>query len=155
MKQPRDDSRSDVQQDLEKICVLELEKLLGFDHLHNEKLLHFKSPYIKTAIKPDIYSENDKIIGEVHTHIGKLKAAQVDKLAGDILKMIAYEANLGEPLRKILVVCDEEEERFLRGDAFIATAIELYGIEVHNIPLNSFQRDRLMNAMKNQSLYRL
>ena len=153
MKQPRNKSRSDIQQDIEKNCVEEVEKLLGISNLHNDRLLHFKSPYSHTVIKPDIYSEKDKIIGEVHVHIGNLKTAQVDKIASDVLKILSFEKNQGEQLRKIIVVCDEEEEQHLKGKAFIASAIDMYGIEIVRVQLDSVTKNDLKKAIKDQNFY--
>lgn len=42
-------------------------------------------------ICPDFYSEKDHIIEEIHTHLGRLKPAQLHKIEGDILKMLFFE----------------------------------------------------------------
>lgn len=153
MKQPRKESRSDVQQEVEQYCIAEIEKKIGIKDLKNKQVLYFGSQYPGTKIMPDIYSEKQMIIGEVHAHIGKLKSAQVDKVAADILKMIAFEENLGRTMRKIIVVCDDEEEKSLRGNSYVACAIKLYEVEVYNVALNSDLRERLTNAMKRQNFY--
>lgn len=49
----------------------------------------------KMKIKPDIFSEDNQIFGEVYSHIGKLKSSQIDKIEANILKMIVFEKDAG------------------------------------------------------------
>lgn len=60
-------------------------------------------------ICPDFYSVENKIIGEIHAHIGRLKGAQPDKIASDVLKMLFYEKVSGCNWKKYIAVCSKEE----------------------------------------------
>lgn len=84
----RKDSDSGVQKQLEGSLVTEYEKRTGLYGIHNTSKVWLNS---STYIVPGIYSEEHKIIGEVHAHAQKLKSAQKDKLASDILKMVLFE----------------------------------------------------------------
>lgn len=66
-------------------------------------------------IEPDSYSEEHSIIGEVFAHIDRNKTGPKDKIANDILKIILFEKDRGRSFRKIIVVCDEEQEKTLTG----------------------------------------
>lgn len=62
-------------------------------------------------IEPDFYSEEQSVIGEIFSHIGGNKRRQSTKVANDILKMLLIEKDRCISFRKIIVVCDEQEEK--------------------------------------------
>ena len=53
----------------------------------------------KSYIQPDFFSEENGIIGEIFTHIGKTKKAQENKISNDILKMLLLEKVRGKTYR--------------------------------------------------------
>ena len=83
----RNDSRSDVQKDVEKYVFEQICEQLGDTTIVDNARLSIDADG-KIIICPDFYSEESKIIGEIHAHIGRLKGSQPDKIASDILKML-------------------------------------------------------------------
>ena len=70
------------------------------------------------------------VIGYIFAHIGKPKKAQDNKIANDILKMLLLEKIAGKHYRKIIVVCDEQEEKKLKGSSALSESIRQFGIEI-------------------------
>lgn len=104
------------------------------------------------TIVPDFYSEAAGVIGEIHTHPGKLKPSQSKKVAADVLKMLLYEKDCGHKLKKYLIVCSEEEYKQLTGSSNLAEAIRLFEIEVLYMPLPNDESVRLEQAVERQNL---
>lgn len=78
-------SASKVQREAEEIIFENLKSKLKCNDLQsNVRILISKANNI--WICPDFYSEEKHIIGEIHTHLGKLKSAQLHKIEADILK---------------------------------------------------------------------
>lgn len=78
------DSNSKVQARMEKVIFEKIKK----DKLCVRSLYKPTQPIIIdsegiTYISPDFYSEKSKVIGEIHSHIGRLKSAQMHKIAKD------------------------------------------------------------------------
>ncbi len=144
------DSNSDVQNEIERIMFGKIVQLLGIEDLErNPKLeLECRNSYIC----PDFYSENRKIIGEIHVHIGKLKSAQVDKISSDVLKMIFYEKVQNTEYKKYIAVCDEKEYKQLVGNSFIAVAMREFNVKVLRIKLDYECSELINNAMNRQNL---
>lgn len=96
-----------VQREAEEIIFENIKSKLKCNDLQsNVRILISKENNI--WICPDFYSERKYIIGEIHTHLGKLKSAQLHKIEGDILKMLLFEkCHNGERYRKInaLQIC--------------------------------------------------
>ncbi len=145
----RKDSDSSVQKQLEGVLVTKYEKQTGFHGIHNTNKVWINS---STYIVPDIYSEEHRIIGEVHAHTQRLKSAQKDKLASDILKMILFEKEKHVKFRKVILVCGKEEKAYLEGDSFVADAIKQFNIEIEYIRLTPEQEDILLRTAKKQDL---
>lgn len=103
-------------------------------------------------ICPDFYSERDGIIGEIHSHIGKLKPAQLHKISADILKMLLFEKMSHTKLRKLLVVCSEDEATQLSGNTNVGEAIRQYGIELICVHVQPETYDKLLLAQKRQRM---
>lgn len=101
-------------------------------------------------IEPDLYSEEQGIICEVFAHIGKLKNGQQHKISQDILKMILLEKCKRKTYRKVFIIADEQVEKYLKGQSFIAEAIRKFNIEVKRIELLSEIKDSVLNAQKRQ-----
>lgn len=145
-------SDSDVQCNIEKYIFDEIKKKLLCENLQSNVILTL-SEENDIRICPDFYSEKDHIIGEIHTHLGRLKPAQLHKIEGDILKMLLFEkGQKGVKYVKMVVVCDMQEYKQLQGKSFVAEAIRQFDIKLERIPLKAEQIVQLKNAMKNQNL---
>ena len=103
-------------------------------------------------IQPDFYSEEDHVIGEIFAHIGKSKKAQDNKNANDILKMLLLEKKTNKQYRKIIVVCDEAEEKKLQGLLALAESIRQFDIEIMYIELDENTRNQIIEAQKLQRM---
>ena len=144
-------SDSSVQRNIEAYIFDEICKQCeGFTLKSNVKLP--LDDDCKTYICPDFFSEENHIIGEIHTHIGRLKSSQADKIAGDVLKMILFEKLSGTSYRKYIVVCDEVEMEQLKGDSFLAKAIREYNIEIVYIGLPDDLLESLKKTVKKQNV---
>lgn len=145
-------SDSDVQCKIEQYVFGEIKKKLLCDHLQaNVTLILSEENNIR--ICPDFYSEEQRIIGEIHTHLGRLKPAQLHKIEGDILKLLLFEKiQKNGVYRKIIAVCSMQEYEQLQGKSFVAEAIRQFDIQLEYIPLNDEQTTLLKNAMENQNL---
>ena len=151
MKQYKD-ADSKPQRDIENHLWSQIQEKLGTADLIEHCHLHFPDcPEIQ--IEPDFYSKSAGIIGEIHAHIGRLKPAQQHKIAADILKMVLFERATERTLRKIIVVCSEDEYEQLRGKSHLAYAIHSFGIEVLFLPLDAEKKQALSAAMKKQDYY--
>ena len=101
-------------------------------------------------IEPDFYSEEYSIIGEIFSHIGRNKKGQKGKIAADILKMLLIEKDRGRSYRKIIVVCDEMEEKALTGKSALAESIYQFGIELKIVDISDELRETLISVQKEQ-----
>lgn len=144
-------SNSDVQLGIEKVLIKMFEEKHEITGLENDSFLYFKGN-ANTKIKPDIYSEERCIIGEVYSHIGKLKPSQMDKISADILKMILFEEDSGKTYDKYYVICDKEVKKCMFGNAVVSNAIRMHKLHVECFDLSEKQTMELKLAMKNQNL---
>lgn len=112
----------------------------------------FLSDNSYTYIQPDFYSGDECIVGEIFSHIGKPKKAQDNKIANDVLKMLLLEKVKGKTFRKIIVVCDEEEEKKLKGLSALAESIRQFDIEIKRVDISEELRSQLLNAQKRQRM---
>lgn len=142
---------ADIQIEIEKNQLKRFQEQYGIPSLQHNPFLRLKNNP-NCVIMPDFYSEADGIIGEIHTHPGKLKPAQSDKVAADVLKMIMFEKDCGKELKKYLIVCSEEEQIQLTGSSNLAEAIRLFGIEVLYMPLTAAEIEKLKQAVERQDL---
>ena len=154
-KRQLSDSKQQRTAELEQIerfkAKFQLSDLLYSRENDHPLTLQFKSDPSVT-ISPDFYSESAGIIGEVHTHYGKLRVGQRHKLAADILKMLAYETDLGRKLEKYIIVCSEEEKSYLEGHSYVAKAAKMSDIHVLLYPLNAETEEKVRQAMEEQDL---
>ena len=133
----------------EKIFEL-VEKALEIQLEKNPKLYLANNEY--TYIQPDFYSAECCIVGEIFAHIGKPKKAQDNKIANDILKMLLLEKIAGKHYRKIIVVCDELEEKKLKGSSALSESIRQFGIEILYIQIDEQLRQEIINAQERQKM---
>ena len=133
----------------EKIFAL-VEKLLNIQLEKNPKLYLTNNQY--TYIQPDFYSAEHYVVGEIFAHIGKPKKAQDNKIANDILKMLLLEKITENHYRKIIVVCDELEEKKLKGASALSESIRQFGIEILYIQIDEQLRQEILNAQERQKM---
>lgn len=139
-------SKSDEQQKAEIIIGNRVEKELSCPLKRNERVVFSEGIHIV----PDLYSEKDRIVGEIFAHIGSLKVGQKYKMSQDILKMLLLEQIKGVKYRKVLVIVDDKIEAYLKGKSFIAESIRQFDIEIKKIDLSAKDYEKIMNAQKRQ-----
>ena len=138
--------KSDEQQKAEIIIGDRVEEYLACPLKRNERVVLTEGVHIV----PDLYSEKDRIVGEIFAHIGSLKVGQKHKMSQDILKMLLLEQIKGVKYRKVLVIVDDKIEAYLKGKSFIAESIRQFDIEIKKIDLSSKDYEKIMNAQKRQ-----
>lgn len=143
-------SQSDVQLKIEKDLYKRIKKELKIEDLKENPSIFLTNGKIK--VEPDFYSEKNKVIGEIHSHIGKLKGSQPDKISSDILKMLLVEKDKRKSFRKIIAVCDEEEKKQLEGNSYLAETIRQFNVEVFYFPLTEKNKINLKKAMEKQDI---
>lgn len=143
-------SSSLEQQEAGNQIFLMVKELLGVKLENNKKIFLADNEF--TYIQPDFYSESELIVGEIFAHIGKPKKAQDNKIANDILKMLLLEKVTGKQYRKIIVVCDDEEQKKLQGLSALAESIRQFGVEIIKIEIDDYLRSMILNAQKRQKM---
>ncbi len=143
-------SSSYEQQYAEHIIFGEIEKLLKTKLIKNPRIYLADNKY--TYIIPDFYSEENYIVGEIFAHIGNPKKAQDNKIANDILKMLLLDRIKDKKHRKIIVVCDEAEERKLKGLSVLAEGIRQFGVEIIRVDISDEIKKQIINAQKRQKM---
>ena len=139
-------SKSDEQQKAEIIIGDRVEEYLACPLKRNERVVLAEGVHIV----PDLYSEQDRIVGEIFAHIGSLKIGQQHKISQDILKMLLLEKTKGIKYRKMLVIVDDKMEEYLKGKSFIAESIRQFGIEIKKIDLLDETYEAVLNAQRRQ-----
>ena len=139
-------SKSDEQQKAENIIGNRVEEYLACPLKRNERVVLTEGVHIV----PDLYSEKERIVGEIFAHIGSLKVGQQHKISQDILKMLLLEKTKGVKYRKMLVIVDEKIEEYLKGKSFIAESIRQFGIEIKKIDLLDETYEEIVNTQKRQ-----
>jgi len=145
------DSKSDVQAEIEAIMLRKIKKELCDDTIVKPDSLPLDTGGT-VYISPDFYSEENKIIGEIHAHIGRLKGAQPDKIASDVLKMLLFEKERGIKYKKYIAVCDQDEYKQLSGKSALAESIRVFGIELLFISIPEKDYERLQESIRKQNL---
>lgn len=102
------------------------------------------------GIKLDGFDLERRVLCEVYAHIGKLKGAQPDKVAGDILKMLYAEKLLGGRWRKLFCFADKQAAQILTGKSWLAAAARLFDIEVQVVSLPERVRASVRGAQARQ-----
>lgn len=139
-------SKSDEQQKAEIIIGDRVEEYVACPLKRNERVVLTEGVHIV----PDLYSEKDRIVGEIFAHIGSLKVGQQHKISQDILKMLLLEKTKGVKYRKMIIIVDEKIEEYLKGKSFIAESIRQFGIEIKKIDLSAEEYEKIINAQKRQ-----
>ncbi|MGX8705531.1 MAG: hypothetical protein ACSW8J_03035 [bacterium] len=103
-------------------------------------------------IRPDIYSKSERIIGEIHAHIGRLKSSQLHKIAADLLKMLLYDKTSGITHHKWIIVCSKAEEKQLQGGSYLAEAIRQFDVEIIRVDIKAETCQALKDAQERQKM---
>ena len=138
---------SSTQQEIEEYLFNKISEKLGVKFEHNPTICLNEEK--KVYIEPDFYSEEKRIVGEIHTHKGRLKPAQRHK----VLKMLLLDEVHGTKYKKYIVVCSDEEEKQLKGSSHLAFTLKTFEIEVKKITLPEELDKKLEETMKKQDMY--
>lgn len=141
-------SSSHEQQNAEVYIASIVEEWLGCPMEKNAKVVLSDGVHIE----PDLYSEKNKIVCEIFAHIGTLKVGQQHKISQDILKMLLLEKSKREAYRKVIVVADDNVEKYINGKSFIAESIRQFGIEIKRINLSDEMYENVSNAQARQKM---
>ena len=141
-------SSSIEQMEAEKEIISIVEKQIGMKLERNKKVILSDGVHIE----PDFYSETNLVVGEIISHIGKLKAGQHRKLANDILKMLLLEKVTGKQYRKIIAVCDNAAVDYLKGKSFIAESIKQFDFEIIYAEISAETRNKLLLTQERQKM---
>ena len=66
--------------------------------------------------------------------------------------MLLFEKIAGKHYRKIIVVCDELEEKKLKGSSALSESIRQFGIEILYIQIDEQLRQEIINAQERQKM---
>ena len=146
----RKNGDSSVQLEIEQTIFQTLKTLFCADDLKSNIVLPLPGTS-EVQIKPDCYSETEKIIGEIHVQLGKLKPAQKHKVAADILKLHLFDPD--NQYRKYYVICSQEEYDQLTGSSYLAEAIRQFEIKVKCMTLDKSTSADLQRIMKKQNMF--
>ena len=141
-------SNSLEQQNAEAYVSMLAEELIGCTLERNTKVYLADGVHIE----PDLYSESNRVICEIYAHIGKLKIGQQHKISQDILKKLLLEKSKGVPFRKIMIVLDDEVEKYLNGKSFIAESIRQFAIELKRVNVPAEIQENIVNAQARQKM---
>lgn len=114
------------------------------------------SPYVhKTEagkrISVDGYDPAARVACEIFARVGELKPGQKRKVASDILKLMWFERQLGEPLqRKIICFASEEAAKVLDNTSWLAAAAVEFGVTFRVAHLDPAVIARLLLAQQQQ-----
>ncbi|HQI04749.1 MAG TPA: hypothetical protein PL195_05770 [bacterium] len=142
----RKESRSDVQTKLE----LEIAKRLG---LEKEEQFIGDIKLIFDGVK----KKNEEVteIYEIYCGIEKLKSAQKQKIANDLLKMLLFEKLKNKEFEKKIVVVDENIKDFLSKEkhkTWLNQVIDGFNVKIELYKISYEQRKEIKEAKKNQNL---
>ncbi|HPY15401.1 MAG TPA: hypothetical protein PLW37_14385 [bacterium] len=142
----REESRSDVQKEMETIIFKKLQLEPGDQNIDGIKLI-FDGVKKENAEITEIY--------EIYCGIEKLKSAQKQKIAKDLLKMIFFEKLKGQTYKKKIIVIDEDIKKSLSIEnhkTWLNQAINTYKVEIEVFEATCDQRQKIKTAKKNQNL---
>lgn len=98
----------------------------------------------------DGINREHRFICEVYSRIGKLQAAQVEKVASDVLKLSVLEHALGGKWRKAMCFADKTAANVLRNRSWLAKAARDTNVEVIVVPLPQGVHDAVLAAQVRQ-----
>ncbi|MCC7483914.1 MAG: hypothetical protein IT529_02895 [Burkholderiales bacterium] len=138
-------SDSDAQRDAEEASLRELEKRLGFP-VAGERVELGDGCFANV----DGINRERRFICEIYSRIGKLQAAQVEKVASDVLKLGVLERALGGAWRKAMCFADKTAANVLRNKSWLAKASKDLGVEVIVLSLPDTVRSAVLAAQTRQ-----
>ena len=101
-------------------------------------------------INIDGISRDKRILCEIYSRIGRLKSAQSDKVAADMLKLMLAEKALGGPWRKIICLADADAAKSFQGRTWLGAAVRGFGFELHVVDVPPDVRSGLLAAQAKQ-----
>ncbi|MEL7654300.1 MAG: hypothetical protein AAGU75_00140 [Bacillota bacterium] len=140
-------SSSIVQREAEELTANQYSIETGINFERN-KQFRFNS----NTADIDIYSEDHQIIGEIYSHVGKLKSAQADKVKRDILKLLYIDAKTDKTHNKLFIVNNQSTFDCLINNSWLADAINTFGIKPVLVRIPQTMIDKLLAAQKEQDL---
>jgi len=101
-------------------------------------------------INVDGINRDSRILCEVYSRIGRLKSAQSDKVAADMVKLMLAEKTLGGSWRKIICLADAEAAKSFQGRTWLGASARAFGFEIHVVDLPLDVRSSLLAAQAKQ-----
>ena len=101
-------------------------------------------------INIDGISRDERILCEIYSRIGRLKSAQSDKVATDMLKLLLAEKTLGGQWRKIICLADADAALSFQGRTWLGAAVRNFGFELHVVDVSPDVRASLLAAQAKQ-----
>jgi hypothetical protein len=138
-------SDSLAQRSAETALLVELGRVLGFTVAGDRIDLHDGC-----FANVDGINREHRFICEVYSRIGKLQAAQVEKVASDVLKRSVLERALGGKWRKAMCFADETAATVLRNRSWLAKAARDMNVEVIVAMLPKDVREAVLAAQVRQ-----
>ena len=133
----------------EQIICKKVEEILGIKFEKNKPIFLANNAY--TYIQPDFYSEEESIVGEIFSHIGKYKGSQPRKIANDILKMVLLDKVKNKTHKKLFVVCRDEEKNVLENSSsWLSECIRQFDVEVIKVDIPDIIKEQVLAAQKRQ-----
>jgi hypothetical protein len=146
-------SSSDVQQLAEGFMVSALSKDLG------RTLTKATVPIGKSSVSVDGFHREDGrvILAEAWAHMGKVRAAQRNKVLTDMLKLILIETALRRSHPALAVECylvfaDATAASVVKGHSWAAAAASEFGIRPHVVTLSEDIIDAIREAQRRQDI---
>lgn len=146
-------SSSDVQQLAERLMVSALSKDLG------RTLKKATVPIGQSKVSVDGFhlEDNRVILAEAWAHVGKVKAAQRNKVLTDMLKLILIKTALHRSHPTLGVECylafaDSTAASVVKGHSWAAAAASEFGIRPHIVALSQDIIDTIREAQRRQDI---
>lgn len=147
MAQPPVHPSDSVEQRLGETTILtDLSAQLGFPLAGGETITFSDG----SCVKVDGVNREHRYLCEIYCRLGFLQAAQVEKVASDILKLMLVERMLGGEWRKVCCFADERAARVLRGRSWLATAARVMSVEAVVVALPPELHQSVMAAQQRQ-----
>ena len=129
----------------------EIKALSLLNKKFNLKLVNKRVILNSTKFQLDGYSENPPVLCEIYSRIGKLKAAQKNKINKDILKMLLIEKIKRKKFRKIIAFADETATAsFAGGESWYSKLKDYFNIEIIIVEISQSLKEILLEAQKRQ-----
>lgn len=140
-------SDSAEQSDAEPLILAELETVLGVELGETTFTLPGGS-----RVEVDGATPGGSVMVEVFAHQGRLKGAQVHKVARDALKLITVARDLptSASARMFIAFADDAAAACVMGKSWLSEALATWGVEVFVADLSDEVREGLLEAQARQ-----